>query len=223
MRDDTRHSSTASTIDRMSANRLKAIVRNVTPRFDGFLKINEYEIEQETHRGGTMTVRRLVMERGHAVGVLGYDAARDEVVLANELRPGMLAAGEYPFGDALVAGGIGPDETAFDAAVREMKEEADLDLRDPILMHAGAYVSPGGTSEKIALVCGLVDTSQAGGVHGNPGEDEDIRTVVLRGDDFIARAKRGDITDMKTVLAAWWLEQERGRLLKAAPDQRSGE
>ena len=42
-----------------------------------------------------MTVRQLVMERGHAVGVLGYDASRDEVVLANELRPGMLAAGEY--------------------------------------------------------------------------------------------------------------------------------
>lgn len=180
-------------------------------RFDGFLKINEYEIEHDTHRGGTMTIRRLVMERGHAVGVLGYDAVRDEVVLANELRPGMLAAGEYPFGDALVAGGIAPDETAIDAAIREMKEEAGLDLREPRLMHPGAYVSPGGTSEKVALVFGFVDTRQAGGVHGNRSEDEDIRTVVLRADDFIGGAKRGDITDMKTVVAAWWLEEERGR------------
>lgn len=196
----------------MSADRLNAVVRNVTVRFDGFLKINEYEIEHETHRGATMTVRRLVMERGHAVGVLGYDAARDEVVLANELRPGMLAAGEYPFGDALIAGGIAADETAIDAAIREMKEEANLNLHDPLVMHAGAYVSPGGTSEKVVLVFGRVDTAHAGGVHGNPGEDEDIRTVVLRADDFIARAKRGDITDMKTVLAAWWLEEERGRL-----------
>ena len=200
----------------MSTDRLNAVVRNVTARFEGFLKINEYEIEHETHRGGTMTVRRLVMERGHAVGVLGYDASRDEVVLANELRPGMLAAGEYPFGDALVAGVIESDETAIEAAIREMKEEAGLDLHDPLVVHAGAYVSPGGTSEKVALVCGVVDTSRAGGVHGNPGEDEDIRTVVLRADDFIARAKRGDITDMKTVLAAWWLEQERGRLQERA-------
>jgi ADP-ribose pyrophosphatase len=179
---------------------------------DGFLRVNEYEIEVETHDGRLVALTRQVMERGHAVGVLGYDPARDEVVLGNELRPGMIAAGEYPFGDALIAGAIGPDETALDAAVREMKEETGLDLREPRLVHPGAYVSPGGTSEKVAIVFGLVDSSAAGGVHGNADEQEEIRTVVLPAAEFVDLVKGGAINDMKTALAGWWFSEYRARL-----------
>jgi ADP-ribose pyrophosphatase len=46
------------------------------------------------------------MERGNAIAVLGHDPKRDEVVLANEFRPGALAAGDYPYRDNLVAGEI---------------------------------------------------------------------------------------------------------------------
>jgi len=181
----------------------------VTPRFTGFLSINEYELEADRHAGGTQRVTRLVMERGHAVGVLAYDPARDEVVLVNEIRPGQIADGVHPFSDALVAGVIGPGEDPLATAVREMQEEANLQLRDARVIHPGAYVSPGGTSEKIVLVFGHVDASAAGGVHGHPDEQEDTQVVVLPAEEFIARAKRGDIDDMKTALAAWWLADYR--------------
>ena len=196
----------------MSTPRPNATVKKVRPLFDGFLRLNEYEIEADTHAGGTITFTRLVMERGHAVAVLGYDPVRDEVVLVNEIRPGMLAEGEHPFADGLVAGGIGPEEAAVDAAAREMKEEADLDLREPFVIHPGLYVSSGGTSEKIVLVVGFVDTARAGGVHGNPDELEDIRTVVLSAEQFIDQARNGVITDMKTALAGYWLAEHRARL-----------
>lgn len=192
--------------------RLSAVAKRVTPIATGFLKVNAYEIEHSRHDGGTMTVTREVMERGNAVGVLAYDPRRDEVVLGSELRPGMLAAGDYPFGEGLMAGVIDGSETPIEAAVREMREEAGLELRDPVLIHPGAYVSPGGTSEKVALVFGIVDASAAGGVHGNPHEHEEIRTVVMPAGEFIARAKAGDIVDMKTALAAWWLAEHRARL-----------
>ena len=193
--------------------RPNAVATKVTPLASGFLKVNAYEIEVDRHDGGVVTVRREVMERGHAVGVLGYDPQRDEVVLGNEMRPGMLAAGEYPFGDALIAGVIGADETAIETAVREMEEEAGLELHDPVLVHPGAYVSPGGTSEKVAIVFGIVDaTSAAGVIHGNPDEQEDVRTVVMPASEFVDRAKRGDIDDMKTALAGWWLADYRTRL-----------
>src|SRR6218665_1855659 len=51
--------------------------------FDGFFKMDELTIEQDTHDGGSMTVKRLIFERGHAVAILGYDPARDEVLLVN--------------------------------------------------------------------------------------------------------------------------------------------
>ena len=108
-----------------------------------------------------------------------------------------------------MAGGIAKGESPLDAAAREMKEEAGLELHDAQLIHPGAYVSSGGTSEKIALVFGRVDTSDAGGIHGNPNESEDILTVVLFAEEFIARARRAEITDFKTLLAAYWLAEYR--------------
>jgi ADP-ribose pyrophosphatase len=64
----------------------------------------------------------------------------------------------------------------------------------------------------VAIVFGIVDASVAGGVHGNAGESEDIRTVVLPAAEFIDRARRGGVDDMKTALAAWWLAEYRSRM-----------
>jgi 8-oxo-dGTP pyrophosphatase MutT (NUDIX family) len=41
----------------------------------------------------------------------------------------------------LVAASINKNESALDAAVREMREETGLDLGSPTLIHPGAYVS----------------------------------------------------------------------------------
>lgn len=195
----------------MTRRKLDAAILQVTPLHAGFLKVNRYVIEVERHEGGFQRVTREVMERGHAVAVLGYDPARDTVVLVNEMRPGALAAGDYPYTDNLVAGAIDEDETPLRAAVREMKEEAGLELREPVLVHPGAFVSSGGTSEKVAIVFGFVDTSGAGGVHGNPEEHEDILTVVLPAREFIDRTRRAEITDLKTLVAGYWLAEYRDR------------
>jgi len=147
------------------------------------------------------------MERGNAVAVLGHDPVRDEIVLANEFRPGALVAGEYPYRDNLVAGAIEQGETALNAAVREMHEETGLVLRDPVLIHPGAYVSSGGTSERISLVYGIVDARSDNGVHGNPAEHEDILSVVLPAKKFVERVRSGEINDLKTLVAGYWFAQ----------------
>lgn len=57
-----------------------------------------------------------------------------------------------------------------------------------------------------------MDTRAAGGVHGHPDENEDILTVVLPAQEFIRRVREAEITDLKTVLAGYWLaEYRRGR------------
>lgn len=191
----------------MSKRKLSAAVRSITPVADGFLKVKRYQFVTDMHDGGEQVIEREVMERGHAVGVLGYDPLRDEVVLISEFRPGCFVAGDEAYTDNIVAGAIDGDESPCDAAVREMKEEAGLELRDPILIHPGAYVSSGGTSEKVALVVGVVDTSEAGGIHGNSAESEDILTVVLSRQEFLKRARRAEITDLKTLVTAYWLAE----------------
>jgi ADP-ribose pyrophosphatase len=207
-----------SEVESMSSKRLRATVRSRTPLYEGFLRVYRYEFEVEQHRGGSQEVAREVMERGNAVAVLGHDPKRDEIVLANEFRPGALVAGEYAYRDNLVAGVIDKGETALDAAVREMQEETGLALQDPMLIHPGAFVSSGGTSEKISLVYGTVDTTSAGGIHGNAAEHEDVLTVVIPARVFVERVRSGDINDLKTLVAGYWFaERYTGRKFVARP------
>lgn len=191
----------------MTSKHLEAVIRDKRLLHDGFLRLYRYEFEVETHGGGRARLTRDVMERGHAVAVLGHDPSRDEVVLGNEFRPGVLAAGEYPYRDNLIAGMIDGNETPLDAAVREMKEETGLILSNPVLVHPGAFVSSGGTSEKIAIVYGTVDSSRAGGIHGEQSEEEDILSVVLPAKVFIERVRSGEINDLKTLVAGYWLAE----------------
>lgn len=195
----------------MTTRRMTAEIRQRIPLYEGFLRVFRYDFEVEKHGGGTDRITREVMERGDSVAVLGYDAKRDEVVLGNEFRPGVIVAGEYPYRDNLVAGAIDDGETAIQAAVREMREEAGLELSQPMIIHRGAFVSSGGTSERIALVFGLVDTSHAGGVHGMSNEQEDILTVVLHAQVFIDRVRSGEINDLKTLVAGYWFAERRAK------------
>jgi ADP-ribose pyrophosphatase len=191
----------------MVPRQLRAVIRKRTPLHEGFLRVYKYEFDVEKHSGEIKRTSWEMMERGNAVAVLGHDPVRDEVILGNEFRPGVFVAGDYPYRDNLVAGSIENNETALEAAVREMKEEAGLVLSNPVLIHPGAYVSSGGTSEKIAIVYGTVDMSHAGGVHGNASEHEDILTVVLPAKVFIERVRSGDINDLKTLVAGYWFAE----------------
>lgn len=206
--------------------KLAAKIVKATPEYQGFLSLYKVEIEKERHEGGMEKLTWLVMDRGHAVAVLGYDPKRDEVVLVNEMRPGMLWAGDYPYSDNLIAGGIAKGEKAIDAAVRETEEEAGLVLKDPILVHPGAFVSSGGSSEKIAIVAGIVDMTKAGGIHGCENERENIKSVILPADEFIRQVRAGEITDLKTMVAGYWLAEHKQELqLKyaAAPTKKAAQ
>ena len=211
-----------------TGKKLEAKITGKQEIVGGFLRLNRIFIEKGRHEGGKENITWTVMERGHAVGVLAYDPKRDEVVLVNEMRPGILCAGDYPYTDNLIAGGIGKNETAIEAGVRETMEEAGLELKDPVLVHPGAYVSSGGTSEKIAIVAGIVDTSKAGGIHGNADERENIKSTVLSADEFFRQVRSGEMNDLKTLVAGYWLMENRPALQlkynaapKAAPKSAS--
>ncbi len=111
----------------------------------------------------------------------------------------------------IVAGIIEEGETPESLVRREIREEARLEALD--LEPIGAYLlSPGGTSETMYFFCARVDSSQPGGVFGLDEEGEDIRALVISGDEAEALLKSGTIENGTTAIALQWFVLNRQRL-----------
>jgi ADP-ribose pyrophosphatase len=88
---------------------------------------------------------------------------------------------------------------------REAVEEANCAIQD-IVHICDYFVSPGGTSECIALFCGKVDAVGVGGVGGLAEEAEDIRVIVVPFPEALAQLQAGLIRSAAPIIALQWLQ-----------------
>ncbi len=192
-------------------NRKIDIIEKLTA-FQGYFRVDRYRLRHETFAGGmSEEITREVFERDHAASALPDDPIRDEIVLLEQFRAGALAAGREPWLIEIVAGIIEEGETPESFVRREILEEAGLEALD--LEPIGTYLlSPGGTSETMYFFCARVDSSQAGGVFGLDEEGEDIRALVISGDEAEALLKSGTIENGTTAIALQWFVMNRQRL-----------
>jgi ADP-ribose diphosphatase len=153
-----------------------------------------------------------VLRRGQAVAIVLYDPDRDAIVLVEQFRLPALLAGSSPWLLEAAAGLIDTDETPEAVAIRETHEETGLTLiGEPIGIQR--YLSSSGNSdESVALFCGRVDSTAAGGVHGLPVEHEDIRVVVKTLAEIEALIDAGAIESGHTLIGLYWLLRHRDRL-----------
>lgn len=180
--------------------------------YDGHFKIVRYRIRHGLFGGGCSgMLTRECFERGHSVGVLPYDPKRDAVVLVEQFRVGALDASRGPWLLEVVAGVIEPGESTEEVAHRELHEEAGCESRE-LLPICRYLVSPGGTSEQVALYCARLDTAGIGGIHGNAEEGEDIRVHVVPLDEALDMVASGTIHAAMPIIALQWLALNRQRL-----------
>ncbi len=175
--------------------------------YDGFFRIERYRLRHHLFRGGwSRVLTRELFERGHAVAVLLYDPERDTVVLIEQFRVGAVEAPGDPWLVEIVAGVFDhPGEAPEDVARREALEEANCQIQElvPICEY---LVSPGGTSERITLFCGRVDTTDVGGLHGLAEEAEDIRVSVVPRVQALEQVEDGRIRCAAPIIALQWLQ-----------------
>lgn len=180
--------------------------------YQGFFELQRYRLRHRLY-DGTMgaTITRELLERGHAAAVLPYDPQRDELILIEQFRIGALEAPGGAWLQEIVAGIIEPGESAEQVVCREAVEEAGCEIQalEPICRY---LVSPGGTSEQIALYCGKVSTAGAGGVFGIEAEGEDIRAHVVSFAAAMDLLHDGRILSATPIIALQWLAANRERL-----------
>lgn len=173
--------------------------------YQGFFKLVRYHFQHALFNGGQSPVlNREIFVRGDATCVLLYDPKKQQVVFVEQFRIGGLKHSDSPWMFELVAGINEEGETPEGVARRESIEEAGADVLD--LLHIyDFFPSPGGSTERINLFLGLVDSSVLGGVHGLEDEGEDIKVHVVTVDHAKAMLRDGVLDNSPAIIAMQWL------------------
>lgn len=180
---------------------------------DRFFKLTRYRLRHGSFDGGWCDeIVRERIEDIAAVSVLLFDPDRDELVLVEQFRVGMMGLSDPPWAIETVSGFCDTaHESPEEVARREVVEETGCTLR--ALTHIGEFhVSPGMTVERINLYCGWVDASTADGIHGLPHEGEEIRVVTLPRSEAVD-ALFGRLNTTSIIMTLQWLETHREQLL----------
>ncbi|MBL0710561.1 MAG: NUDIX domain-containing protein [Colwellia sp.] len=178
-------------------------------KYHGFFQLNEYQLNHKLFSGAqSETFTREVFERGDAVVVVLYDVDKDKLLLLEQFRAGAIRASNTPWMLEFVAGMFDDNETPVDVAIRETKEEANINITTESLSPIMKYLSsPGGMSECIHLYLAKFDSSQivTGSVFGLDEENEDILLHIISRTDALALLNAGKINNAATIIGLQWL------------------
>jgi ADP-ribose pyrophosphatase len=178
--------------------------------YNGFFRMEKQRLQHTLFSGGwSEEMTRELFVRGNCVAVVLYDKKRDEVVLIEQFRVGAVENPiNTPWLIEIVAGIMEEGETPEDVARRESLEEAGCEILD--LIHINSfYLSPGGSSEKITLFCGLVNSKNVSGIHGVKDENEDILVRAVPFTDAYQMVVRNEIDSAIPIIALQWLALNR--------------
>jgi ADP-ribose pyrophosphatase len=182
--------------------------------YKGYFSADKLQLRHKLYEGGwSKPLSRELFLRGHAVGILLYDIARDAVCMVEQFRVGAIESEQSPWLLELVAGVIDTDETPQAVAIREAWEEAHCTITEVIPM-LKYWPSVGACTETMELFCGLFDSVGVGGVHGLAEEGEDIRVVVISREEAYKYVKEGIINNAASIIALQWLELNKDELRK---------
>ncbi|WP_252177685.1 NUDIX domain-containing protein [Endozoicomonas sp. 4G] len=180
--------------------------------WSGFFKLCRYKVRHALFQGGwSKTLEREAVLRVPSVGVLLYDPVLEKVVLVEQFRIGPLVGDDDPWLLEIVAGISEPGESLESLAIREVKEEANCEVKH-LLPVTNVYLSPGATNERLMLYCGIIDASSAGGVYGLAEEGEDIKVHVLTAEEAWQMVEDGRIANAPAIIALQWLRLNHGEL-----------
>jgi ADP-ribose pyrophosphatase len=180
--------------------------------------------EEKPEKGMSEYARRLNFERGDAVGVLLFNRDTRSVVLVEQFKlPTLIGRrrDEPTSQDGwiveVMAGMIGANESAEEAAIRETEEETGYIVESPELI-CKFLSSPGGTSERIFLYFATVSDSRRKGKGKYGVADENIRVLQRNVNDLFEQLENGAIDDPKLAIAAYWLKGKMARVETLEPD-----
>ena len=185
----------------------------------GFTHLYTCQVQHTRFNGEkTGALHREVTVHKPVAAVLPYNPFTEEIVLIEQFRIGACpiptpatskavskTARVHPWLLELIAGYIDTSETPEQAAHRESKEEANLEITSLIPIHQ-YWVSPGISTAYIHLFCAKLTAKPTLGVCGLEAEEEDIRVHSLPVAQAWQALQAGKITNGVTLIGLQWLQ-----------------
>lgn len=185
-------------------------ILNQKQLYSGYLQFYQYQFAIPNLRESDkkITMQREVIQSRDSVLVLIYLPAQDSFLLCQEFRPGvcMHSGDESPFILAGVAGAIEPGTSPEETALREVYEEAGIQLNHVELI-SSVYRSPGVMTEKSHIYFAQYFGEVLPGIHGLPEESEQIITRIIKREALFQLQDTGKINEIATVLALNWFRR----------------
>ncbi len=170
--------------------------------YRGFFKFNRYHLSFEKFSGGFIeNVTRECGKKGDIVSVLPYDPIRQEFLMVEQFRIGMVVRKEHPWTLEVVAGFMDIiGETPEATARRELTEETGCTAIKlyPLINY---YPSPGGSATRNYVFIATVDSSQAIETTGQVEEGEDIYVHKIPLSLIQEKLNRGTIDNSTAIIA----------------------
>lgn len=167
---------------------------------EGKLQLAELTYTHQMYSGETSPERKAeVYHVGDAVAVLPYDPETKRVLLIEQFRIGA-AINNDGRQIEIIAGSIDEGEEPKDAAIREAKEEANIDISE-LLDMSMFYPCSGLSDQRMYLYTVEMPIGAVGGVYGKQEEGEDIKVMAISLDDAMDYIKHGRIVTSAAIIA----------------------
>jgi len=170
--------------------------------YDGYFKIDKASFRiQRMDQSGPIEITRYIFERGDSVGILIHDPDRQNILLVRQFRYPAAVRDADGWLLEIVAGAMSPDGDPVFTAIKEIREETDIECEEPGYMGM-VFLSPGGSSERCFMFEVCVDSRGLDGrICGESGTDEEVRVEIIPIAESLKMIQTGKICDAKTVIA----------------------
>ncbi len=172
--------------------------------FDEFLKIYKAVVTHDSFNSEkSITSTRLALDRGNAIAVLLFEKVTDSFLFIKQYRYPS-ARHNHPWMLEIPAGAVDKNETANDAAIREVQEEIGYEISE-LEFITEYFPSPGMLSEQISIFYGEVTSSQKtskGG--GSADEKEDIQLIKIPRSEIKDKLQKNYFHNSISIISLQW-------------------
>lgn len=182
------------------------------PIYSGFFQLLKVKLRHRLFNGGwSREFSRELFAKSEAASAVVYDPVLDQIGLVDQFRIGTLDSPYGPWTLESVAGMVEEGESPADMMLRELVEEAGLHAKE-LLPVTAFYPTPGSCNEYTHLFCAVCDLTEAGGVFGVDGENEDILFKAYPAEEVFNAMLQSRMNNAATLIGLQWLQLNRPQL-----------